>query len=51
MKRKEGAKGRRAKSPWLVSQALFWFHRPSEAIFKPHQKEQKLNCDLESYPF
>lgn len=48
---KQGVKGRRARSPWFTPRALFWFHSPSTAIFQPRQKEQKLNCDLETYLF
>ena len=50
-RRKQGVKGRRAKSPWFTPMVLFWFHSPGEAIFLSRQKEWKLNCDLESDPF
>lgn len=46
-----GSKGKKSKEPWLAPMAFFWFHWPSEAISQPRQKERKLNCDLESYPF
>lgn len=46
-----GSKGKKSKEAWLAPMALFWSHWPSEAISQLRQKERKLNCDLESYPF